>query len=441
MLLVGSAIVPARGQAHVVSGGADFHVDAFGDAMDFANAEDHIIADEAMLHGVTNASIADGQLHFDADRIFFFSPLWGGYPTAIPHGRDGAAHPIDADYYRRIVFRLNAPAGVQGSVRWSTCIEQNESCEGGVNFETRNGWQTYDLGLDTNNLDYLPKRWNGPVLAVRIVLNPSAAAHFDVDWVRIVPDATSDVQELNTLPPPVALPIDRLDYATYAGNPWDFDRITDVQRPVNLRAARVAGNRFEACNVAADRIGDPGMVMNLPGGVPIDADRFKSLTVVYRYDGPFSVKNVRGGGVVARVFWFDEHGARHPTRSIVLYPNEHVVTVRLDGPDASGEVERERSDTARWGGKVTGFRFDPNQDPGDRCWAIERIFLTADEPPGASAAHSSRVVTSAVPIRARRGDARADRPSKTVRRTVKPTAKRSVRRAVIKRPTTAPVRS
>ena len=372
--------------------GQDYHSEAFGDPLDFSNTEDHVIADEGMLFQTTNASISDGQLHFDADRPAYFSVLWSGYPTGVPHGREGAVKPIDAGHYRRLVLRINASAPLGAGVRWYSCREANAGCQGGQNFALTGGWQTVDLPL-TGDPGSGAAPWGGSIVGLRVVFAPNGPTHIDVDWARIVPDGLGEVTELTGGAPPAPIPSDRLDYATFAGNPWDFDAMTDVEQAINLRSVGAAGNRLSGCNVATGSLnGDPGLLMNLPSGLPIDANRFKTLTVVYSYSGPFSVKNVKGGGMVARVFWFDARGIRYNTKGIHLYPNETSVTIRLDAPGVG--------DGASWRGTVNGFRWDPNQDPGDRCWTVDRILLTADEPGGASAPPSAASAPGATPARA-----------------------------------------
>ncbi len=98
---------------------------------------------------------------------------------------------------------------------------------------------------------------------------------------------------------------------------------------MNLRSPSVSGGRIRACNTpVSSGSGDPGLVLRLPAGQTIDANRFKTLTVEYDYEGPFSTRNGPGGGMVARIFWNDSRG-RHPTKGIHLYPNQRWFQIRL----------------------------------------------------------------------------------------------------------------
>ncbi len=371
----------------------DYHIEAFGDPLDFSNPEDHVLANDSMLYGMREASMSGGQLHLDLDGLGFFSAVWGGYPTGIPHGREGGVHPIDASRFNRLVIRMNAPEGMAAGIQWFSCIEANEACSGAIGFTTKGGWNTYDFDL-TKNTGGNP--WGGSIVGVRIGLSPAESTHVDVDWIRIVPSGVGAVDEITGGAPAPSLPTNKVDYATEAGDPWDWNSDRDGS-PVHLRSTSVGDGHYSACNIAtSNKDGDPGVVMNLPGGKPIDANRFKTLTVEYSYEGSYSAKTVPGGGTVARVFWFNARG-RHPTKSIHLYPNEHVFTIRLD--DARTifpgiEPGKGKATGAPWAGVVTGFRFDPNQDPGDRCWKLGRMWLTADEDAGSTPSSTLPLVTA-----------------------------------------------
>jgi hypothetical protein len=368
---------------------ADYHVAAFGDPLDFSNSEDLVInVDEAMFTGAVNKSISDGQLHFDAagSGPFSFDPVWTGFPTGIPHGREGNRVPIETSTYQRFVMRINTADSMPLGLRWFNCPKMTTDCMGGMRIDARPGWNTYDVTLASDGTSggaSIP--WAGQMTGLRVIGN--GPGHVDVDWIRLVPAGSGPIGELVGGAPPDPVPSGQLDFATAAGNPWDMDAITDVQQQVKLAAgSRVEGNRFKACNTVVNtgKEGDPGMVMNLPSGRLIDANRFKTLTFEYSYEGTFSAFTRPGGGMVARIFWFDGNGVRHATNGIHLYPNERVVQIRLDGPRVPFDGPNWQADNGKtpWAGTVTAFRFDPNQDPGARCWTIGRMWLTSDDPAG-----------------------------------------------------------
>ncbi len=394
MLLLGASVLTQAPPVSAQAEGADYFAAAFGDPMDFNNAEDLVLnTDEAMFVGGTNKSIDGGQLHFDTNGAFQFDPVWPGFPTGIPHGREGGRVPINADHYKRFVIRMNAPEGAPVGLRWFNCRAANSSCAGGLAWFATGGWQTYEINLGPNGtVPSLTLPWSGQMLGLRLV--GTVAGHFDVDWIRLAPADGSAVGEIQGGPTIDIRPTDKLDYATAYGNPWDIDSMGDIQELVNLQPGTQVGNgRVSGCSLGTGTTKFPGIVYNLPGG-PIDADRFKTLTFEYSYPGSFSARPVPGGGQFARVFWYSPDGKRHPTMAIHLYPNENVVQVRLDSPYAEFigiEPGKGVATGAPWRGKVTHFRINPNDDRAPRCFSIGRVWLTSDEPAGTPVPPPSRL--------------------------------------------------
>jgi hypothetical protein len=379
------ALSPASAQ----SAGADYHVDAFGDPLDFSNPEDLVITtEEAMFVGGANKSITDGQLHFDATGPFQFDPVWAGFPTGIPHGREGGRVPIDTAKYRRFVIRMNAPEGAPVGLRWFSCLKQSADCQGGQAFTARAGWNTYDIKLgDDGTVPGLPLNWTGNMLGLRFV--GTTTGHFDIDWIRLVPADATNVAEIVGGPTIDFRPTTKLDYATASGNPWDMDSMGDIKDLVGLKpGSTIEGGQFKGCSIGTSTLQFPGLVFSLPSG-PFDAARFKTLTFEYSYPGPFSARPVNGGGTFARVFWFSPDGKRHPTNAIHLYPNENVAQVDLTHPQTmfpGVEPGKGVATGAPWAGQVTGFRINPNDTKDSKCFTIGKVWLTADEPAGAQLA-------------------------------------------------------
>ena len=384
-LLLGVGVFTHAAPVAAQAGGEDYFVNAFGDPMDFSNAEDLVLnTDEAMFVGGTNKSIEGGQLHFDSSGAFQFDPVWPGFPTGIPHGREGGRVPIDADKYKRFVIRMNAPEGAPVGLRWFNCRAANATCAGGLAWFATGGWQTYEINLGPDGtVPSLTLPWSGPMLGLRLV--GTVQGHFDIDWIRLAPADGSPVGEIQGGATVDIRPVTKLDYATAYGNPWDIDSMGDIQELVNLQpGTKVGGGNVQGCSLGTSTTKFPGIVYNLPGG-PIDADRFKTLTFEYSYPGSFSARPVPGGGQFARVFWYSPDGKRHPTMAIHLYPNEHIVQVRLDSPYAEFigiEPGKGVATGAPWRGKVTHFRINPNDDRAPRCFNIGRVWLTSEEPTG-----------------------------------------------------------
>ncbi len=385
VLAVASTTLPTLVRAAAQGATDDYFVTAFGDPMDFSNPEDLVIdTDEAMFVGGSNKSISGGQLHFDADGPFQFDPVWPGYATGIPHGREGGRVPIDTTRFTRLVIRMNAPEGAPVGLRWFSCIEANASCQGGQAFTARGGWNTYDIKLgDDGTVPGQPVNWTGRIVGLRIV--GTVRGHFDIDYMRLS-SPTGDTTEPQGGPSTDLRPVDRLDFATAAGNSWDMDSLADIAQQVGLRpGGNVQGNQFRSCSLGTSTGQFPGIMLNMPGGRSIDADRFTTLTFEYSYEGSFSTRPVPGGGAFARVFWFDSAGNRHPTKAIHLYPNEHVVQIRLDDPASiyKGIEPGKGVATGKpWAGKVTQFRISPNDTKDSRCFTIGRVWLTSDDPVG-----------------------------------------------------------
>ncbi len=365
--------------------GDDYFTQVLGDPMDFGNQEDLVtnVVNEAPFVGATNKSIADGQLHFDSNGDFAADLVWPGFPTGIPHGREGARNLIDTGTYRRLVIRMKAPAGSGLGVRWYNCRIQ-PTCEGGRGFVALEGWQTYDLDLGAGLDPRVALPWSGNMMGLRLAGN--LRGHVDIDWVQLVRAGTEVVSERTGSFNGNIRPIDKLDFATVAGDAWDMNSAHDVaERTGLLPGSVVEGNRFSGCTLGTNTRHFPGLIFNMPNGKAIDAGRFKTLTFEYSYQGPFSSRPTIDGGTFARVFWFDAAGGRHPTNAIHLYPNESVVQVRLDDPSAMFQgIESGigRATGAPWAGQVTAFRINPNDTKGSRCFTIGRVWLTSDDPAG-----------------------------------------------------------
>ena len=384
----------------------DLFVDLFRDAMDFANPEDVAITPNT-TSGMANATIADGQFHADVSGSGWISLLWPGFPGSLPHGREGNARPADASRYNRLVVRLNVTVAQPMIVLWHTCALADASCQGGAAVTLQPGWQTYEIVLQPAGGDpALAAPWAGQIHGLRLLF-PQGAGHVDVDWVRVTSDAgpVSELGERNA-----ATFDDSLDYATHAGNAWDFSDPGDVVSAGGVQRSSVTGGVLRACNTPVGAAtGDPNVVLRLPGG-PIDAGRFHRLVVTMRYEGPFSLNPGPGGGSLLRVVWRDGNRVRHVSQDIVTYPNEPVIVadLRTSPPGAASE------DGAAWSGPITEFRIDPNEDPGGRCWTIDRVLLLAD--PGVDVGPSS--VTSPATTTPRASSAPSTRKPTRPRRTV-----------------------
>lgn len=379
--LGGTVGVPTTATSAVVRTPADFAAEAFSDPWDYSNAEDQVIADDGPMRSATNASISGGQLHFDMAQPGYFHPLWGGYPGSLPHGREGIAHPIDTNRFNRIAFRMNATAEVPAGVRWYTCQEISDSCQGGFNFFTKPGWNTYDFALAPMNEANLTTPWTGNVVSLRIALSPSTVTHFDVDWLQVYPSGAAVGEGLAPVPQ-----IDEpsitggADYATISrnGDAWDFSEAGDVHRIDNATGS-LSGGVFSGTN-AGPAMNDPAIGMRL--NQAFRGSDFHRVTVDYTYDGPFNLEDKSGGGTTARVIWriagtpLTTNGVDlQNSDDIVTYPNEKSFTVDLATPRSADITDpAQNGPRVGWAGQmIEMFRFDPNEDRGPRSFRIDRI--------------------------------------------------------------------
>ncbi len=393
--LVAAALGSAPGRATAMGSGfsspADYAAEAFSDPWDYANQEDQVIADDGPMRSATNARIDGGQLHFDMGQPGYFHPLWAGYPGSIIHDRDGAGKPIDASRYNRISFRMNASAEVPAGIRWYTCAEISDACQGGFNFFTKPGWQTYDFALAPISEANLTTPWSGNIVSLRVALSPSAPTHFDLDWLQVYPAGAAVGEGVVPVPQIDEPSVDGgADYATIArnGDAWDFSEPTDIHRLDNV-GGTVSGGVFAGRN-GAPALNDPAIGLRL--GAALKGTDFHVATVDYTYDGPFNLEDKAGGGTIARLIWriagtpLTKTGADlQNSDDIVTYPNQSSFSVDLATANPADITDpAQNGPRVGWAGQlIEMFRFDPNEDRGARSFRIDRVKL-ADIDAGAT---------------------------------------------------------
>ena len=60
---------------------------------------------------------------------------------------------------------------------------------------------------------------------------------------------------------------------------------------------------------------------------------------------------------------------------IVMYNNESTVSFDL----RDTRIGPLGIDATPWGGRITEFRIDPNEDAAARCWTVDHVWLLADD--------------------------------------------------------------
>lgn len=439
LALVGSSM-PLRphiaGAAEAPTRYRDFWLDTYGDAMDFDNAADVVVANDGPMLGLSSPRLADGLLSFTVDRPGYFSPQWGGYDDAIPHGREGSLRPIDASRYGTIVLRMRADRAVDAGVRWYSCkAGVADFCQGGFNFALKEGWETYRFTMDNQADDPALRnaRWSGAISGLRVAFGAAAGVHVDVDWIRLVASdpngqIASDYSVIGTPTRPAALgPVDPrpakgYDYTDVArkGDRWDFDKKTDVLSSGNVTGLTVSGGQLHGTSKPSTdaRPGDPYVL--LPLGKPaLRIAKYHRVAIRISLAGAYSQQFAVGGGSTLRLrLRFKGRPGFVLTRPIAIYPNEEwIVFDLLDRNMADGRpgdptdvfdpaytrgaahttsssilttanlrssgisrFSMESATTFDTNAEVQDFGFDPTEDYGPRDFTIDSVHLGADEP-------------------------------------------------------------
>jgi hypothetical protein len=430
---------PADVPPRSVPAAPDFATEVFADPWDFSNPEDMLL-DNGPTMGMQAAAIRDGQLRFDMSTPGYLSPLWGGYPGGLYLGREGGApqNQIDASRYTRVSFSAYASQTTAAGLMWFTCEGLDPACMGGQPLELKAGWHTYDIAV-ANGAYGLPQTWSGRITGLRFALSPTTPTSFAMDWLRLYqPVSTVEVSgnglswdvdddagdnnpdqpgwgalpcgspcDLSFLPPgtyrmveggahstpvtlrrparPVILDPDAVggaDYATEAGNPWDFDSPADVASVGNTSVLGY-GAKLSAVN-AGPTMNDPFVWMRLPTG-SIDAGRFHRLSVTSSFEGAFDLTDSAGGGSHGRIVWQrpDQNvDTVVQTKEWVTYSGTSRQTYDLNSP---GIHEDDVGNRLPWSSSaVTGLRWDANEDRGPRRWTLDRVALRADDEAGTS---------------------------------------------------------
>ncbi|MBW3659315.1 MAG: S-layer homology domain-containing protein [Actinobacteria bacterium] len=168
----------------VVAAPPDYATEVLGDPWDYRNREDILVDGNGPTLNVANTTLQHGRLVFDVTGSGYVSPVFPGFPGAIPAGREGTHRPIDASRYDRATFRMYSSVRVPAALMWFGCPAFEDRCLGGHRFTAEPGWHTYELPM-VNEFPGLPVAWAGAVLGLRVALNAETTAHVEVDWMRL----------------------------------------------------------------------------------------------------------------------------------------------------------------------------------------------------------------------------------------------------------------
>ncbi len=354
----------------------DYATDVLGDPWDFSNFEDvppiPIVGSENS-YGI---SLANGQITVDARNgsTLKLVRTWG---QTLPWGRDGLVKPIDAAIYSQVSVGLFLPHERDIGVRYVT-----ETGATNIVYQFRAPAGQHQLDFDLTQPGYFgPSVWSGKIIRLELAVGGSYSGvdrfPLQVDWVSVHrPDVKPTTQ-------PGAAPIVSVvspsevggaDYATVSGNAWDFAGSDDIVSVGDLTIGSYANGGLNGTTVRNDSF------VEVPLRTPLITDRYHRLTVDVWYGGGFSLEGIRGGGMVARVAWFDEGGQTwSETQDIVIYPGRNQMTIDLATNPAVALNDESTAYKAGWRGlRITALRFDLNEDPGARDFSLFDIKLADD---------------------------------------------------------------
>ena len=328
---------------------------------------------------------------------FTVKPGWNTYDFALGSVTNIATQPWTGLIHNlRIYPNANGPATVHTGIDWMRLSSPGPSVTATVPAAADTVWLDTDNDITNNGSTTLPAAGAEPLatnvragqqLTVPLGLRPSGTYYLEYSAganastpTPVVVDAQPEPQILS---PSLA---GGDDWATTVRHdPWDFQQASDVAS-VDNASVTIGGGQLNGTN-AGPRPNDPSFYLAVP--TPIDATTYHRLTVKVHYDGPFSLGDESGGGMVARLIWtlpLQTTGQNNQiSNDIVVYPGDNTISVdlRTNPPGAINDDSVALPDRLGWGGpqspNVYGVRFDPNEDPGPRTWRVTSVSLTAED--------------------------------------------------------------
>lgn len=194
---------------------------------------------------------------------------------------------------------------------------------------------------------------------------------------------------IDARPQPVVIEPNAAGGADYAevvrGDPWDFDRSTDVASLHNVRDASYANGTLSATNGPPNP--NDSQVRLALGAAPLDGARFHRLSFDYRYDGAFGLEDAPGGGTMTRIIWEVAGGGPNnfqELNDVVTYQGQNRVVIDLSTLPLPVLLDEDQKGAriGYLGQQITSLRFDPNEDPGPRRWHVSDVRLAEDDAAG-----------------------------------------------------------
>ena len=170
------------------------------------------------------------------------------------------------------------------------------------------------------------------------------------------------------------------DWATtIRGDAWDMNQPSDA-RVVNA-ASSFQNGRLHGWS--AGRWNDP--VVSFPVNTPIDAALFRKVAITITYEGPWGLEDAPGGGLVGRLVWHPNNGARYQVSDdLVLRTGTATYYVEMKTWPPSLILDpADNPQPIGWGWNgatfVRGLDFHPHEDPGYRSWQIDQVQVLRNE--------------------------------------------------------------
>jgi hypothetical protein len=349
----------------------DYATEELGDPWDFRNDEDWDIQARWESRNISNAVVSGGTLKFNAapqGYVLIGSARYGS--DALQWGRSTWLRPLETARYPTVTFRLfsSLPDGQPAGFNWYTCGFTIPSCDHNRPFLVNNGWNTY-----TFNMSGYPG-WSGNVYSFRLTpAGVSAGGSFELDYLRVLRPGgqLGESQE----PVPVVLDPSRADGVDWAkqsrGKGWTFDGPGDVVDTPNVTNVSYANGQLHGCSTN----NDPAVILHMP--VPADGNSYDRFFARVRYDGGFSLDDVAGGGMNARIlFRTAGSGVYQVTQDIVVYPGWNDIELELGSLIPQSILEEGTTGTGWSGQSIAEIRFDLHEDRGVRCFSIDEMRLT-----------------------------------------------------------------
>ena len=167
--------------------------------------------------------------------------------------------------------------------------------------------------------------------------------------------------------------------ATIRRDAWDMNQPSDAW-VVNAASAFQNGRLH---GWSAGRWNDP--VVSLAVNTPIDGALFHKVAITITYEGPWGLEDAPGGGLVGRLVWHPNNGARYQVSDdLVLRTGTATYYVEMKTWPPSLILDpADNPQPIGWGtGGATwirGLDFHPHEDPGYRSWQIDQVQVLRNE--------------------------------------------------------------